>query len=746
MSKLFFAESKLAFKVQKSPEQSEDADVAAEGLKNETYRDTREAQKVMLEQSKLRSRLDTSDVLTDADKAMWTKKLEEAKTKAISAEEMQEMAKEFEKQQTEIKRMVDTHTQKIMDNEEAAFTTKSAKNKVESFNKQMSYEEKMKALGEIDTEIDELLDMRRQLLTRFKKKEVYKMEKDEMKDKVKQLDKIEENIRTYKGLIENDKKLFHDPDQYIAEFEDLTLQEQADWIKRYKDEVVAPRKTLVDLYEKIPAKHQNDAKFFKVGLKGKQEFLDKLDVKIEQEYLKKINSTPVDVMSQNSRKFAIVDFLRLKDVSEKAMWLEQLPKSIKVEQKLTKDYKDPKFKEIRKFDTYTEKQWEKQRFEEKEALLKNMTVELKLLETFNRVLDEGEKDKAINEKTKGRYEKIYTETNLNGRNQLCRNILYAMKVRRDLVEDFEKLDDETKKKFASFYKRGHKARLQILKEAELFDTKLKAKEEKETEEEQEKAEKEKKAPKSLESSDIEEIVSELHKEADEFEARAEFERALDKHKSVLKLHPENAYSLKKLKELKEEVDTLDTLMDTEIQDAVLREINMSSVQEEIDQIKLSQMILEDQDELIRRNRGVEDTGRQTKHLRDSSLDREVQRKLYEESGGKQMLDKEGRVTDVEQVDLGKLGKREKADIRTYKEKMRNLKRDENLSNIKLVDEDTGRELRIDEAKKSLDKRKMSAAQDIAKRVKGMKKEDAEAVITAASDLIDSELEQQAQAG
>jgi len=730
MSKLFFAESKLIFK-KGTPEQSNNAEQAAEGIQNETYRDTREAQQVMLEQSKLRSRLNSSDVLTDGDKANWNRRLEEAKARAISAEEMQEMTQEFDKQHGEIKRVTDTLTRKVLDNKKEAYTEKSAEAKLKNIKEKMTHEEKMKALAEIDAEIDELIGLRQKLVSKFDKKEVYQMEKEEMLDKVKQLEKIEENIKTYKNLIKGDERLFHNPDQYVTEFEDLTPQEQTDWIRRFKDEIAKPRQEVVDIYDKIPSKYQNDAKFFKVGLKGKQEFLNKLDVKIEQEYLKKVNNAPVDVMSQNSKKFALVDFLRLKDVSEKAMWLEQLPKSIKAEQKLTKDYKNPKFKEVRKLETYTEKQWEKLRFEEKEKLLKNMEVELKLMEIFSKILKDGEKDKAISEKTKGRYEEIYAATNINGRSQLCRNILMAMKVRRDLVDDFEKLDDETQKKFASFYKRGHKARLQLLKEAVLFDKKL---------EKEDDAEEEKNPPEALESEDIEEIIAKFHKEADKFEAQGEYERCLDKHNSVLKLHPENTHSKKKQKELQQEAKTVDSLLDDDIQDAIEREANLGSIQEEIERLRLSKMLLEDRDEAIRRNKGVEDLGKQTAHLRDDSFDRDVQRKIYEDSGRKQMLDKDGKITDVEQVDLSMIGKRDKSDIRKYREKLRDRKKDENLANIQLVDEHTGRELRIDEAKQEHNKGKMAAAKQIANQIKGLSPAEANAVLLAASDLIDDQVE------
>jgi hypothetical protein len=749
MNKLFFAESKLISYRAKSAERIDDVDQAAEGIHDGTYRDTREAQRVMLEQSKLKSRLAESDIFSDEDKKQWAKRLEEAKQKAVSAEEMKDLAKEFEKQQGAIKGMVETYTQKVMSSREAAFTIDSsrnldtAKDYVEWFAKQ-SYEEKVRALNTIDTDIAERQQLRRKLLERFDKKDVIKLRRSEMRDKVKELEQMEKNEGRYAEMMKGNERYFHDPNEYLNQFKDKTLEEQERWMTAFNEEYLKPRKALVEIYDRLPDKYKDDSKFLKVGRKEKIAFLEKLDVKLEQSYIKQVNEVKTEVMSQNSKRFAIVDFLRLKDVAAKAMWLEQLPKSIKAEEKFAKKYKEQK-KELTitmpgsgekvEISGYSEKEWNNLSFENKESLLKNMAAEIKLKQPFLKIINEAVKDGSVSKKTADRYLNLFAENNISGRSQLCRNILTSMKIRRDLVKDFEQFDEETKNKFKSFYERGHKARMQIYQEAKLFESKKKTQEEADTKEEEEKKE----TPKALESEQIEKIIEEFHKDADEFEAKEEYERCLDKHEDVLKLHPQNEYSLKKISEINKEIQTIDTIMDKDIQEAVAREAKTGSIQEELDRIALAEMLRKDREEVITYNRGVENLGKQTTHLSDDSFDRNVQRKIYETSGGKQMLDEEGRVTEIEDVDLKTLGKRDKSDIRYYRDRLRSLKNDDNLTNIRFVDQNSGRELRIDEATKQLDKRKMAAAKAIAGRVKGMNKTDAQKVLLTASQLIENQV-------
>lgn len=748
MNLFFFAESKLVF--ERLEKDKGDIDATAEGLRNRNYQNIQEAQRVMQEQSQLRERLNLSDVLTQEDKQKWEEKLKRAKAEAISETEMKQLSQEFEKQQNEIKGMVDQYTNKIVTNKTEAFTPETAEEYIEWF-AQQSYEKKVDAFKKIDSDIKERLALRKKLLTRFKKEEVYKMERTEMRDKVKVLEQMEKNEKDYTNLMKGNERYFHDPKAYLDQFKDQTLEEQSRWLRLFKTDYLKPRKAVVDVYEKLPSKYKNDSQFFSVGLREKQAYLDKLDMKIEQEYIKQINETDNEVMSQNSKRFAIVDFLRLRDISQKAMWLEQVPKSIKAEQKLAKEYKDSlsKFKDPAtgkklEFDQYSQREWEKLKYEEKEQLLRYMKAEAKLLEAFGKVLKQGLEDDAIGDKTYERYMHLYTGTNLNGRSQLTRNILSAMKVRRDLVEDFGKLDKSTQEKFSDFYNHGYKKRMQIFKEAQLFDSKQKAEEEaknkeKEQEEKEDKKLKEKAdIPKSLEQKDVQDIISEMHKEADAFEATEQYERAMDKHDSVLKLHPNNAYSLKKKKELQDSMETMDTLMDDEIEEAVQKEAMTSSMQEELDQIRLAQMILEDREEIVLQNHGVENLGKQKSHLSEDSFERNVHEKIYDQSGGKMILNEDGEIDEIEEVDLATLGIKNKADIKKYKDKFASLKENDNLANIRLVDERAGgRELNISEARRQLAKRKLEAARSISKKAK--LSADSKDVRSAAEDLIEEEL-------
>ncbi len=746
MKKFFFAESKLTFF--NNRETPEDVDRASEGTLNGTYADTKEAKQVNLEQAKLKAKLADSEVFTEADKKMWEKKLEDAKTRPISAEEMQKLANEFEQQQGQIKGMVENYTEKVMSNKEAAFTIDNsrgldtAKKYVEWF-EQQSQKEKQKALGLIDFDISERIKLRKRLLEKMDKTEVVKLRRSEMKDKVKEIESMEKNEKSYEAKINANSRLFHNPAQYLEEFSDQTVEEQERWLRVFETEIVQPRKEMVDIYDRLPAKYKNDERFLKVGLKEKQAFLEKLDARIEQTYIKEVNAVKPEIMSQNSKRFAIVDFLNLSDVAQKAIWLEQLPKSIEAEEKLTKDYKkakkdlyltNPETRKKVEIKGYSEKDWEKLKFEEKEKMLIQMNAELKLVNPFNKTVKEALKNKAISKKTASRYIELYTGITLAERSNLCRNILTSMKIRRDLLDDFEKLTDETQKKYSLFYERGHKARLKIYQEAMLYESKNKKEDQKNSEQE-EKAE----MPLALESNDIQKIINELYEEADKLEAQGEYERCIDKHNYVLKLHPDNEYSLKKRKELKDDIETMDGLMDEDILMAVENQAQSEKTQEELKQIKISQKVLQDQEEHILKNSGIQDKSKQRSHLGDSSFDREVHQKVYEKSGGKQILDKNGKLKAVRNIDLSGFGQENKAESRQLRQQIDATGANQNLSDIQFHNSVSGRKLKTNEVKDQLDTRKTKLAKSIAKRVNGLKSEEAEQVLYAAAEYVEEEL-------
>lgn len=745
---IVFSESKFVYlRASRSPENQDRTDIVAEGMRDGTYSDTREAQKVMLEQSKLRSRLSGSEIFTDEDKKQWEKRLQDAERQAISADDMKKMAQEFDKQQSDIKNAVTQYTDKVMSNKEDAFTIDTsrgldtAKDYVEWFAGQ-SFDKKMEALKEIDDDIRERKTLRKKLLGKLDKKEVTKLRRSEMQEKVKELEKMEANVKTYSNLISQNERLFHNPEQYIKEFEDLTLNEQQNWIQTFNEKILKPRLVLVQIYDKLPKDHRNDGEFFKAGMKEKQVWLEKLSAKIEQDYIKDVNETPTDIMSQNSKRFAIVDFLGLKTVYEKAMWLDQLSKSKKAEEKLTLEYSQKRFNEVRKLDAYSERNWEKLRFEEKQELLKSMKVEAALMDTFGKILDEAAKDKVISQKTKGLYDKIYNEANLNGRKQITQNILFAMRTRRNLMDDFEKLSPETQKQFNEFYNLSHTKRLHMYNKAKKYENEQNADE---PQEEKDKK-KEKEMPKSLEANDIQEIINELQGEADSFETEGELERALDKHQSVLKLHPDNKLSLKKQKELLLEIETLDSLTGDEIEDALQRESKSNYMSEELSNIELSQEILEDRENVVRHNLGIDNLGKQTSHLTDDSFDREVHKKVFEQSEGKQTLDENGKIQNVRKIDLSLIGVRNKGNVTQLRQDLKNLGTDENISDIQLVDDAQGRDLSINEAKRKMAQRRHNAAKELAKRTENVSSAAEADVINAAEDIVEDEIEKQAISG
>ncbi len=751
MKKIFFVESKLTFLG--DIDKPENVDLAANGTLDRTYEDTKEAQQVMQEQSKLKAKLADSNIFTDEDKRQWEKRLQEAERKTISTKEMQQLKQEFEQQQGQIKGMVEGYTDKVMSNKEAAFTIDqsrgldTAKEYIEWF-AQQSHQEKQKALGLINTDISERVRLRKRLLEKMDKTEVVKLRRSEMKDKVKEIESMEKNEKTYENKINAHLRLFHNPTQYLKEFRDQTVEEQERWLRVFEAEIVKPRKELVDIYDKLPAKYKNDEKFLKVGLKEKRTFLEKLDAGNEQKYIKDVNSVKPEIMSQNSKRFAIVDFLNLSDVAQKAMWLEQLPKSIEAEEKLTKDYKkakknlyltNPETRKKVEIKGYNEKDWEKLKFEEKEQMLNQMNAELKLVKPFDKTIKEALKNKSISKKTASRYIELYTGITLAERSNLCRNILTSMKVRRELLEDFEKLNNETQKRYGSFYERGHKARLKIYREAILYESKNK-KEDQENSEKKDTEETEKtERPLALESDDIREIINELHEEADKLEAQGEYERCIDKHNYVLKLHPDNEYSLKKRKELKDDMETMDGLMDEDILTAVENQVQSEKAQEELKQIQISQKVLQDQEENILRNSGVQDKAKQTSHLSDGSFDKRVHQKVYEKSQGKQILDKNGELKAVRNIDLSGFGQENKAESRKLRQQIDATGANQNLSDIQFHDSLSGRKLKTNEVKDQLDTRKTKLAKSIAKRINGLKPEEAEQVLSAAAEYVEEEL-------
>lgn len=677
--------------------QNEAADVAYmmnEGL----AKDVSEGRDVLDKQKELRGKIQSSDLLTEEDKEKWNRKLENAQN-SLSESAINSLHQEFAKEQGAIKAMVDTYTRKVMESKDEAFTVDStrgidtAEDYLEWF-ESISYSEKQAALHALDADIEERKELRRNLLKRFDKKDVVKMRRSEMKDKMKELDVVEGNVATYKIMLKKDARLFHDISIYLEEFEDLTPKEQEEWMMKYEEEIAKPRKALVETHDSLPSRFRS-SNFLRMPSEKKREYLEGVEDKIEREYTTKISKIPSDTWSEESKRFAMDDFMKLDSVAKKAQWLEFLPSAIRAEEKLVRDYKDSKFKKVREMPDYSTRKWERSRFEEKEQMLKAMEAEVLLLETFTSILEKSEDEKVISESTKERYMKLYNGNNLSERRMAVKTIMSAMSPRRALLQDFEKLNSETKKRFTDFYDRGYKARLEIYKEARLYEA--------ENFDESESADKENQ-PESLEKSDVMKIIEKLQRQADENEQLGNLEKAIGLHEAVLALHPENELSKKKIEQLNMELDALDTASNDTILDAIEKNLQMGSAQTEIKYIKLAQEIIDDKAEVVSFAKGNENLAKQHTNLDNDSFESEVYEELVKQSGGRKIVDSDWEVQNVQRIDVGKLGIGANDPTRIAKD-LNILSEQENLNNVQLANADTGKNLTLNEAKARLQKRK-----------------------------------------
>jgi len=693
-----FKENKLIF-WHKSPDSISEADkvdLGAGMIDSGKAQDIGEVRDINKRREDLRKKISSNDLLTEDDKQNWTKKLENVESN-LSGEEIKKLQEEFVVEQSVIKRMVDTYTSKIMDSKDEAFAVDktrdidTAHDYLKWFETQ-SYNDKQTALKTLDTEIDERKNLRRKLLTRFDKKEVIKMRRSEMKDKLRELESVEANLSRYKTILKNDAKLFHNMDLYIEAFEDLTPQEQEDWMHRYEEEIAKPRRALVKTHNNLPKRFQS-SNFFKMPSRKKQEYLETTETKIEKQYISQVNKIPTEIWADNSKKFAIDDFTRLDSIAKKAQWLEFLPSAIKSEEELAKKYKNPKFKDVKQMPDYSEKEWAQSKFEGKEKILQNMETEIALLDMFKSILDKSIKDKVISKKTSERYMDTYNNGKLNSRRIAVRSIMTALSPRRSLLADFEKLSPETQKKFGNFYNRGHKARLEIYKKAKIYEAENSISENSEQKTEQ---------PKALEQNDVKEIVEKLQKQAEASEQLGNLEKALGLHEAVIAMHSENQLSKIKVDQLNMEINALETASDENVSHSNL---------EELRHIKLAEEILEDKEKVVLRSHGNEDLNKQNVHLGQDTFAKAIHEKLFKLSGGEKIIDSQGKAKKVQEIDLGKIGTTDN-DTTQIKKDLENLSDKDNLDNIRLVNSDAGKNLTTNDAKRRLRERKERLARKV----------------------------------
>lgn len=704
-----FKETRLIFwyrSVDRRPGSNEYSD-AVELMQDGSAETTKEAHDILNKQNDLHQKIESSDLLTDDDKQAWNRKLENAQNN-LSESAIKQLQEDFAREQSSIKGMVDTYTKKVMDNKEEAFAVDkardidTARDYLKWFETQ-SYSEKQAALQALDDEIDERKNLRKKLIAKLDKKEVIKMRRSEMKDKLKELETVEVNSARYKAMLQKDSKLFHDINLYIEAFEDLTPQEQEDWIRRYEEDIAKPRRKLVETHEGLPNKFQS-SNFLKMPSRKKQEYLDATETKIEKQYISQINKIPTEIWSDESKRFAIDDFMRLGSLTQKAQWLEFLPSAIKAEEKLAKQFKDPKFKKVREMPDYSKKKWERSKFEDKEQMLKSMEAEVALLDTFTSIMDKSVDDQVISKKTKDRYINMYNDGNLSSRRIAVRSIMTALAPRRSLLKDFKQLSQETQSKFADFHNRGHKARLEIYKKAKTYEAENEIKDI---------TEKGQEVPEALEKNDIKQIVEKLQKQAEVSEQAGNLEKALGLHEAVLAMHPENESSKQKVDQLSMELNAMEAASDESVLQAIETQLRSGSVQEEIKHIELAQQILKDKEDVVAKAHGNEDIAKQTAHLGEDSFDRNVHAELIKKSGGTMGIDKQGRTKKVQKIDVGKLGTK-MGDTTQIEKDLNNLPDKNNLDNIQLINEDAGKSATLEEAKRRLQERKGRLAKKISR--------------------------------
>lgn len=703
-----FKETKLVFwagSVEHRHGSSESSDVA-DMINRDAVKNTSEGRDIVEKQEDLRKKIDASNLLTDEDRQAWNRKLENAQNN-LSASALLQLQQEFSQEQNAIKGMVDTYTRKVLNSKEEAFAVDrtrgvdTASDYLKWFETQ-SYSEKQAALNKLDADIDERKALRKKLLTKLDKKEVIKMRRSEMKDKLQELEIVEANSERYKSMLQKDANLFHDINLYLEAFEDLTPHEQEDWMRRYEQEIAKPRREMVETHDALPQRFKSP-NFLKMPSRKKQEYLEATETKIEKEYTSQIGKIPSEIWSEESKRFAIDDFMKLDSIAKKAQWLEFLPNAIKAEEKLAKQFKQPKFTEVREMADYSTKKWERSRFEDKEQMLKGMEAEVTLLGTFKSIMDKSTKENVISDKTRDRYMDMYNDGNLSSRRTAVRSIMIALSPRRELLKDFEKLNPETQKQFSDFYDRGHKARLEIYKKAKTHEAENMLEEAKD---------KELNKPEALEENEVIQIVKKLQKQADASEQSGNLEKALGLHEAVLAMHPENELSKNKVDQLNMELNALETASDENVLEAVDNQLRTGSNQQELKYIKLAQQILEDKEDVVNRAHGNENLGKQVSHLGEDSFDRAVHEDLVKKSGGEKIIDYEGRAKKVRKIDLGRLGSAA-GDTTQIEKELRNLPAQENLDNVQLVDKAAGKTSTIDEARRRLEDRKRSLAKKIA---------------------------------
>ncbi|MBN1494153.1 hypothetical protein JW911_00235 [Candidatus Peregrinibacteria bacterium] len=457
----------------------------AKSLINGDIDDSKTAENINKRLHELRTDLQGTSIFSEEDRKSWKSKINILENQPDEYA-LKRFEEEFAMEKRSIQGMVDKYTQKVLDNKKTAFTTDesrkidTASEYLDWFSK-LSKAEKEKALNKIDQDINDRIKLRQEIIKKNPglKVEVVKMRRSEMHDKLKELEKIEKNVEKARRLLERDKKYSSGYEYQLRHFADMPPEKQERYLLGYEQYYLKPRKEVADKYESLPAGIRNhpelpgDLKkdFNNLKLKEKQQYLERMEDFIEAKYEETINNLPEDVWSKATKRFAKNWFMQSPDLKTKAERLDKIHVYIEKEEKLRDEYLHID-QNIRNMNDYSLRTWEKSDGIQKEKLLRLMKQEASMYKLFEGQLLTQLRNKTISASSYVKLLKDYTEGSFQFRQESNRDFYNNMAPRKQLLEDFNTLSEETKKHFqASFLIHGYLNRLKIFNEALDFEKK-----------------------------------------------------------------------------------------------------------------------------------------------------------------------------------------------------------------------------------------------------------------------------------
>jgi len=723
MFNIFF-EKKFLYHAEINGDKNDMEKILGGAMADNEIADADTARDIMERSNSLRNVMQSSSILTNEDQNRWHRKIDDLKEKP-SQEQLKKLEEEFQQEQKSIKKMVAQYTSKVVSNKETAFAVDELKgvNTVKEYLDwflTLSLEEKKNAMLQIDSEIKERVDLRTQILKLNPqlKSEVIKMDRTSMQEKLKELEVTDDNIKKAWTLLKRDKKYSSNIEEHLENFKDKTPDEQKAWLESYEEKFAQPRKDVFAKFESLPKEYQ-DGKFLTLRTPEKKAFLEKLESQIENNFIREVNKIPNEIWSEDTKKYAIKEFLQIKNPGEKAARLKMLPEFVKAEQKLTNEYKKLS-QYLKDMPDYALNKWEKLQYEEKEEMLTRMETETFMQKNFSYLLGNKMEKNIISEKTYARMMTDYNESTIEKRIGYIRDFSTLIQPREDLLQNFMSLSRETQNQFSEeFNVRGYRARLEIFKEAKNYEAKNSVKTEKKKDEMQ----KNEALPQPLNSPELKAIIDGLKMQADLYEDQGKIEKALGIHESIIKIDPNNTYSNEKINNLKAQTEALEAVKKLETD---------ANFNEEIGNLALLEFLLKDKENQIAKAGGSEDAQKQFSHLGDDSFKHNLHKSIVEQSDGEKILGKDGKVKDVYTIDIDDFNSGDAYEIN----KSRGARADnENMVETKMMDTNTGEILSFMNAKQRLEQRKQSAIKNIADIKNGN--------LSDAKDFIDSRIKKAA---